>query len=307
MSKPFKSFMLASNVAADKTRFPVLASFKFDGIRAGVEELGDWHKYRTVALFSRNGKEIPNLHCQGLFAQVKALGFDGELIFGSPTAKDVFNATQSAVMSADGSPDVKFYVFDLRHKDDWALNTRLTALDRLLTPELKRRGFIMVEQVVIYDQAGLDAYEAKALKLGYEGIMVRDSQGLYKYGRSTVKEGGMLRVKRFEDSEGEIIGYEEQMENTNEQTTDELGRAKRSSHKAGKVGKGVLGSWQLRDVKTGVEFWCGAGISDDDRLKWWKARKKMMGTFMKYKYQAVGVKDKPRIPSIIGPRDKRDM
>ena len=51
-----------------------------------------------------------------MFGREEYNGLDGELIVGEPNAVDVYRTTNSGVMSADGEPDVKFYVFD---RWDW--------------------------------------------------------------------------------------------------------------------------------------------------------------------------------------------
>ena len=48
-------------------------------------------------------------------------------------------------------------------------------------------------------------YEQGAVEDGYEGVMLRDPSAPYKYGRSTVRKGYLLKLKRFEDSEAEVI------------------------------------------------------------------------------------------------------
>lgn len=133
--------------------------------------------------------------------------------------------------------------------------------------------------------------------------MLRDPSGGHKHGRSTMKEQGLIAVKRFVDAEAIILESHEQMTNTNEATINELGRSKRSSAKAGKVGAGILGAWTVRITQCGDvpefigrEFEVGTGMSKDQRLVWWRQRAGMQGQHIKMKFQAHGSKDKPRIP-----------
>src|SRR5437899_138139 len=80
---------------------------------------------------------------------------------------------------------------------------------------------------------------------GFEGVMLRKPDGPYKFGRSTVREGYLMKVKRFTQEEAVVVGYEEQETNLNEATKDALGHTKRSSHKAGKRPAGVLGALRV--------------------------------------------------------------
>lgn len=154
------------------------------------------------------------------------------------------------------------------------------------------------------------AVEDAALNEGFEGLILRDLGGVYKYGRSTVKERGMLKFKRFMDAEARVVDFEEEMHNSNEAETNELGRTKRSTHKAGLTGKGTMGALVVEGVNgdfKGVQFKIGTGFTAEDRKRWWLARKALTGTVVKYKYFPIGVKDKPRHPVFLGLRDKKDL
>jgi DNA ligase-1 len=122
-----------------------------------------------------------------------------------------------------------------------------------------------------------------------------------------LKEGWLLKLKRFADSEAVVLAVNQLMHNTNEATTDKLGHTERSSHKAGKVPALAVGSLLVRDIKTGVDFELGTGFTEDQRYALWKKRGELVSRVVKYKYQPVGVKDKPRFPVFLGFRDKRDL
>jgi DNA ligase-1 len=154
--------------------------------------------------------------------------------------------------------------------------------------------------VLIRNRSHLDRYEAICLEKGYEGVMVRDPHGLYKFGRSGKTDKWLCKIKRFEDAEAEIIGVVEQMRNDNPQTLDHLGRNKRTSHKANKVPKGTLGTLVCR-LPSGVEFEIGTGMDDLQREDMWVAPP--IGKIVKFKFQPTGIKDKPRFPVFLGIRE----
>lgn len=298
-----KPMLAATLEHVSKVQFPVIASPKLDGIRSLVIQ---------GQLQTRSLKLVPNLHCQKLFGSRQLEGLDGELIVGPPTAKDVYNQTTSGVMSRDGEPDARFWVFDyaaVKYPDGYEkFSKRLERVDDLVRRS-KNKAVMKLPQITILNEDELDAFEVQCLGQGYEGVMLRDPNGLYKFGRSTVREGGLLKLKRFEDSEAYIIGAVEQLQNLNEAKVNALGYKERSSHKANKVGKGVLGAFKVRDLKTGVEFEIGTGFNDAQRRDFWanSLGGQLVGEVVKYKYQPVGVKDKPRFPVFIGFRDPRDM
>lgn len=286
--------MLAATIKdLSDVRYPVYASPKLDGIR-GVVVGG--------VLKSRSLKPIPNPFVTARFSKLSYTGLDGELILGDPTAKDVYRQTNGACARHDGTPDVKFYVFD-----DFTRQAEFRS--RLST--IAASGFVdeivVLEHRLISDEAGLLKYETEKLEQGFEGLILRDPKGAYKFGRSTMKEQGMMKLKRFVDSEAEILEVIEEMENTNEKKTNELGRSKRSSHARGKIPKGTAGGFTVRDIKTGIEFDIGSGLTDADGEFYWTNRDAVVGKFIKYKSFMIGVKDKPRHPVYLGPREAWDL
>ncbi len=285
-------------------RFPVLASPKIDGVRAMVHEHG---------LMSRSMKPIPNKHIQSVLGTVRLLGLDGELVVGSPTDPNCMQNTTSGVMSKDKIPDFTYYVFD-DFLHGGAFEDRLAAARNRVQQEKALRGgsVVYLHHVIIETLEELNEYEAEQLELGFEGIMVRDPLGKYKQGRSTVRDGGLLKIKRFVDGEFIIVGFEEQMKNNNPKVTNELGRSKRSSHKDGKEGKGTLGAFIVRryDAETGEaheHFNIGSGMGDAFRDWAWKNKMNLMGAIGVYKSFPVGVKDAPRHPVFKSLREKWDM
>lgn len=294
--------MLASPLKGAMPKFPCLASPKLDGIRMVV--------FNGTA-YSRKLKPLPNAFVQATFGSPLLHGVDGEILAGEATNEEAYRLTMSSVMSQTGQPDVKFNVFDVVDMANRAsafverfelLKKKVAAL-----PKHLRDRIVIVEQVMINNADELTEYEEKCLNAGYEGAMVRSLTGPYKFGRSTVKEGHLLKVKRFCDSEAEILECLELEHNQNAATKNELGRTKRSSHKAGRVAGGTLGSMRVRDVKTGVEFQVGSGFTDEEKTALWARRKELVGTFIKYSYFPTGNKEKPRFPVYLGPRSPADM
>jgi DNA ligase-1 len=233
-------------------------------------------------------------------------GLDGELIVNA----DSFNQVQSGIMSEDGEPDFQFCVFDYVSKGlDQPYKDRIAALNKLVLPSFCRK----LIPTKINNKEELIAYEKKCLDEGHEGIMIRSPDGPYKCGKATVKQGWLLKVKRFKDSEAVIIGFEEQEENTNEKTVNELGKSERSKHKAGMVLKDTLGKFLVREIGEthwkGKEFAIGTGkgLTVLLRKEVWDNKEKYLGKIVTYKYQAHGVKDLPRLPIWKSFRDPRDM
>lgn len=289
--------MLAVNCDLAALRFPLIASPKLDGIRA----LNVGGK-----LLSRKFIEIPNKSTRAKFGGAALEGLDGELIVGSPAGTGVLNRTSSGVSREHGEPDVKFYVFDVHNAPSGeSFHLRLKRVEALAK---KHPDVVVVLQHVVNNLDELNEFEARAVEMGFEGVILRHPDGPYKFGRSTLNEGYMLKMKRWEDREAEIIGVVEEMHNGNTAGTDNLGRTKRSTAQAGKSGNGTLGSFKMRDLESGVEFDCNTGpLSAVERERLWAKREKLVGLFGKYKSVIYGVKDKPRFAQFIAFRERWDF
>lgn len=298
-SKDFKP-MLAVEAPKD-IRFPVYASAKLDGIRCVV---------RDSMVLSRTLKPIPSGFVQDTLGQPLFNGLDGELIVGAANDHNAMQATTSGVMTRDGEPDFTFWVFDFFTSLDMPYGERLQIMERAFRdgalasyPRIK-----LLKQTLIHNEQELRAYETVTLEQGFEGVMLRDPKGFYKFGRSTAREGYLLKLKRFADSEAVVIGVEELMHNANEATLDELGYTKRSSHQDGKVPMGTLGALKVRDLCTGIEFNIGTGYTAAQRAALWALwlAGGLVGKIAKYKHFEIGVKDAPRFPVFLGFRDAID-
>lgn len=279
-------------------RFPLVASPKLDGVRALIT---------SGPVLSRSLKPIPNKHVQALLSGLPD-GLDGELMVGSPTAPDVYRKTVSVVMSDDAPIDgLVFRVFDVQEAGTF--DERYAGLFSVFNT-LDLDYVDLVPQFTVLSLDELQILEARWVSQGYEGAILRDPQSPYKHGRSTLKEGFLLKLKRFQDGEATVIGATELMHNGNDATVNELGRTARSHKKAGMVPTGTLGTLVVRDTKTGVEFEIGTGFSAADRVELWRNSQSLPSwewPLVKYKHFPSGAKDKPRHPVFLGWRDKRDV
>lgn len=284
---------------------PCFASFKLDGIRC----------IKQGTALSRKFLPIPNTFIRTWIEQNLPDGLDGEILTvnsdGSP--KD-FNSIQSDVMSEDGEPDFRFAAFDYV-KEDLLDSFHKRQIDLInfheeATNEIRERLFI-VHQEYIVDLKRLQAFEELAFNMKQEGIMTRDPDGKYKCNRSTLKEAILLKYKRWVDEEGVVVGFKEQMTNTNEKTTNELGDSKRSKKKDGLVPANTLGAIVVQR-KNGQTFDLGTGdgLTQEMRKEIWDNQTKYLGLFVNFKHQ-VSPNDpldmKPRFPSWRGWRHKNDI
>lgn len=296
-----------------KLNYPVFATPKLDGIRVLKVD---------KKVLTRKFKELPNTFIRERLQFILKDGMDGEVMLRSGT----FNEIQSAVMSFDGEPDYIFHVFDyvkdtldkpyierLKDLEEWWNQTYLKFVGlqkagvTIVEPENFRDKIRPLFPKQINNEQDLLQYEKECLEQGYEGIMIRRGDGKYKCGRATLKEGILLKLKRFKDAEAVVIGFEEKLHNDNIQEVDEFGLSKRSHKKDGLVPAGTLGSLIVEDLTSKIKFGIGSGFDDATKLDIWNNRDKYLGKLVKYKYQEVGVKEAPRFPVFLGFRSELDL
>lgn len=274
-------------------KYPLLVTPKLDGIRCLILD---------GKALSRKFKEIPNHHVRKLLEQLPS-GLDGEIMCPGKT----FNETQSLIMTEEGTPVFEYHAFDFVDSKLPQPRGYTSRIMDLMGLTLHQSFVKLIIPTPATNPEELTALEETCLKKGYEGVMIRSITGPYKCGRSTLKEGYLLKLKRFKDSEAQVIGYEEKMHNDNQATKDELGHTKRSSHKANLRPANTLGTLLVRDMVSGIEFSIGTGFDDATRKQIWEHRDDYIGKLVNYTHQTSGAKDKPRFPSFRGFRDERDM
>lgn len=260
--------MLSGQAPKDlsEIKYPVYVSRKLDGIRAIA--------LPGKGLVSRSLKPIRNAAIQE-WARNLPEGVDGELTLPDDTAD--FRLVDSMVMSGDGAPDFVFHAFDLLEFDNpeepfserfRQLNELFAELPSIYPPEWLRH-FAVVEHDLAQGPEDIELLHAHYSEAGYEGSMLRSPDGPYKFGRSTEREGYLLKLKNFSDEEADVLGAIEEQQNTNEAVTNALGLTERSSAKAGMVGKGSLGNFVLR-LEDGTTFECGSGFTAAQRRELWQ-------------------------------------
>ena len=283
--------LLAGKFDSEKAKFPYAATPKIDGIRFLM--VGG-------AALTRSFKPIRNEYLQKILSSNLPDGIDGELTSGS-TFQEC-----SSIMRIKGEPDFKVWIFDFVNPNDEVkpYKERMNELRKFESFNIP--SYEILFPTIVSNQEQIDQLMIKNLNAGYEGLMLRDPNGIYKFGRSSVKENILLKVKEFMDDEAEIIAFREKMVNTNEGLKDNFGRTKRSSCQDGLKPSGTLGGFILRNSE-GLEFSCGSGLNDALRDEIWKNQSKYLGKLVKYKYMSKGVKELPRHPVFMGFRDETDL
>lgn len=299
--------MLASDAIESKLRFPCFVQPKIDGVR-GMTTSGN-------GLTGRSLKPHANKYTTEFYSKPEYRWFDGELAAERQTADDLCRLTTSALSTIEGQPYTLWHVFDFLYPGVAELPylERYDHLDKAVT-ELQAKGLALNLRLIpnywAHDLETVLEWDAKFLDLGYEGTIIRDPYGMHKQGRSTVREMGLLRIKRFIEEDVQVISIIEGESNQNEAQTNELGLQFRTSHQDNMIPNGMVGAMMclvLKDIKDlsgkllfakGEIIKVGAGkLTHEQRLAYFKNPDLLVGAIIKFKFFPKGVMDKPRFPT----------
>ena len=326
-------------------KYPVIGSAKLDGIRClkvngkmvsrNFKEIPNEFIAKELAKIVPEGfdgelllrsitrppRTNPKKDPEGFEKEVKEITKFNELAKKKPHLIP-FNYVSSEVMRFEGEPDYVFYAFDYVTDPLIPYQQRILNMQKAaVRSDQWQQRVVLVPTFIINNEEELSLAEQKCIDEGFEGLMIRDPNGQYytpRYlakkalgkradNRSNSKEGILLKIKRFEDGEAKIIGYQEARSNQNEKETNIFGYSERSSKKEGIVLKDTLGALIVKDLETDIEFKVGSGFDDPTRDWFWANREKMLGEIIKYKCQPAGKKERPRFPTYVGIRHPNDM
>lgn len=288
--------LLAEKVNIDLLVLPVLVSRKLDGYRCLI--------HRADGPVTRSLKPISNHYVRSKLSELDLAGLDGELMTTTGGKLDDFSAIQSKLSTRGGLPDFVYFVFDDFSSMSLPFTERFARASARVNT-LNNPRIQIVEHVKASTIEELMAFEDKAVTEGFEGAMVRSLDGPYKSGRSTVKEGILLKVKRLDDDEAEVVHFQERRTNNNEPTRNALGYQERSSHQENMVPCGDLGA--LTVEWRGVQFDIGTGFSAAQRIEYWEIRDSLLGKKVSFAYQGIGSRGRPRFPRFRGFRSAEDI
>lgn len=310
--------ILACDVDLQKLTYPVMVFPKIDGVRAlNIDG----------RLVGRSGKQFKNRLNTEFYSDPRFNGFDGEMVVDRIVGYGICNETTSALGTIKGDIETRWCLFDYvidGVNNEYPYQVRYQQLvDKVAElhrqdPSLLRRIWVIPFQLA-QSQEELEAIEIELLEQQYEGLIVRDPNGAYKYGRSTAREGTFLRLKRFIDTEIEITHVVEGRSNQNELKANPHGYAERSTLSENMVPNGMVGTIVGRALED-IEF-CGRIIvrkgdtievapgrmTHSERRHYFENPHEIIGKIGKYQFFPVGVKDKPRFPTFQGFRDPVDM
>lgn len=182
-----------------KVVFPCLTSVKLNGVNV---------EYRLVdgelKLLSRGGEEypIPPHQKEEALSVLKHLGtssINGEMYIHGEHLQDLMAATKKP---NDLSPRLVFWIFDFPEVEG-DYSTRCSNNYAKLA-ELKLDAIAAINVGVATSHEDLEEQHTIATDVGYEGIIVRNPKGLYKYNTRSLD---VFKLKKALDGEFLVTGF----------------------------------------------------------------------------------------------------
>lgn len=249
------------------------ASPKLDGVRA----LAFCDSSGNVQLLSRSGQEWHIPHIQEQLKTVMSPGMllDGELYIHGKTFQQI---TSLCKKYRKESEDLEFWNFEkVKDKD----NLKVFAYNQFFQTDYSTTNHIKkVQYERISTHADLDAAHDRYIKEGYEGLMLRNVNTPYEFGR---RSNNLLKYKKFDDTEYKIVNVVE-------------GKGKF-------LGCGIF----VCETSDGQQFQVTPKCSEDKKKEVWKWRENYPGHFLKVQHQSLTDDGIPRFPVGLGTRDPKDM
>ena len=256
---------------------------KLDGIRClAIVEKGE------AKLFTRAGKLITNFD-DTVGRELLLAGdgcYDGEIM-----SKDFTELMRQVYRKEDKDvSDVYFAIFDYLTLEEWkekkgkyTLKDRKKYLQRQFgtvyaKEKLKYLKLVRFEPELQPSDKVLKESHDRWVAQGYEGIMVKDTDSFYSFGR----DWSVMKYKAFFDADVPIIGLKE-------------GTGKH---------QGKLGSF-LVDYK-GVEVNVGSGLNDELREQIWKDKNNHIGRIIEVRYQEETPDGSLRFPTFVCFRNDKE-
>ena len=285
--KQFKPNLLPNEqIDLEAIQYPMLASYKLDGIRA---------VFISGELYSRSLKLLPNIHLHNRFKDLKEYSkthnciLDGELYCTSVP----FNDLSGLIRSDDHElpEDLSFWCFDLLTEDNLPFEQRFTAYKRLT---LKNFHPLVQMQIDSADEVS-KAFDL-ALKDGFEGLVLRNPNSHYKFGRCTAKSNDAYKVKQFLTWDSKIVGVTQATEarEGSEKTINELGYSKTSGKKDDRVLINKAAAFVV--IYEGKELKVTIALTDPEKEAIWQDKESYIGKTIEWKGMVIGSKDVPRHP-----------
>ena len=187
--------------------YPAACQAKLNGVRCLAEKISD----TAMRFTSKSGKSYDAVlqHLVAPLLKIMEVGeiFDGELYKHDWTFQKILKHTKKLQPT---SSQLEFWIFDLADELTYYNNKIKTYEERhlILCDRLPKHTDVLhrVGMDMVADESGVKSYHDRYVENGYEGAMVRNFDGMYRF---NYRSSDLQKYKEFEDKEFPIVGGHE--------------------------------------------------------------------------------------------------
>lgn len=180
-------------------KWPALAQPKLNGVRCLATKVSE----TEMQFRSRKGKSYDDVcaHMAPYLLESMTVGniLDGELYNHDWTFQEI---TRHAKKVRDDQDQLQYWVYDMA-MDDMAFIERVKIIKTQLPDVYQSNLFEMVQTLMVVDDRSFMRMHNTFVKEGFEGAIVRNTDGFYKFGHRSVD---LQKYKEFFDEEFTISG-----------------------------------------------------------------------------------------------------
>lgn len=274
VSAPVPLPMLAHDYQkrAKSITFPCYAQRKLDGVRCVA--------IANIGLYSRNGKPLSS-HLTHIQSELNSFAantiLDGELYSDELTFQEIVGLVKKETLKhtdIDKIRKIYLCVYDTIQPDTIYIH-RKEWLEHAFASNT-RHSLRLLETDILRNCDEIKLLHAKYVEEGYEGLILRNTNGIYAVGH---RSADLQKYKEFIDDEFIIIGFKE----------------------GDGIEKGCV-VWKCR-TKEGCEFDCRPRGSHEERMHLYAHAADYVGKQLTVRFQEWTDDKKPRFPVGISIRD----
>jgi DNA ligase 1 len=300
--------LLAPNEQIDLAilQYPLLGSRKLDGIRC---------IFKDGEMITRNLKHFPNIKLRQNFEPLKKYSYDNNIILdGELLAESLtFNELSGLCRQLDKElpKDLYFYCFDMIKDSMFNIpfNVRTKELQNMFfkgnfasypMKVLEQRLYKTMEEIEIDFKITIENGNC-------DGLILRNPSSKYKFGRATLKENIIYKLKQYQTFDAQIYGIVQatKVRDGVETTINELGRSVTSKKQADRRLIEKASAFEVL-YTNGQVLKVTLAMTDEEKEEIWKNQKSYLGKTIEYKGMLIGAKDLPRHPVFLRYRNDKD-
>jgi DNA ligase-1 len=289
-------------------QYPLLASPKYDGFRCLISGNKD-RGMPCNSVFSKSLKPYVNLALNQEFSRfgdsfLAAKVIEGELYCPNMNFNELSSILRSIHKPIPGGLQLMLFDIYSAGYSHAGFEARFPNLVDIANNIKSNRIQVIKQKHVASADAAYEYYQLQ-LKIGCDGIILRNPSGIYKQGRCTLRDGIIYKIKPCTTWDAQIVDVLQSTmaDPAAAKSTNELGYSVTSKKKADRILVDAASCFVV--MHNGIPLKVNINGTADHEKDVWLHRDQYIGQWIEYKGMMVGAKDLPRSPRLV--RYRKDL